>query len=91
MIEKEKFLNEHMDEIQKNIWLLEVDEIITARALKENSDPEEEQRLRDQSNQIWQKINGMEYRKRIIMKVINGTIKVDDTKTEDKPTHTVSE
>lgn len=84
MLDKEKFLNEHMDELQKQIWLLEIDLAILEDMVPKINKKEDIDKVIQQQNAIRNQINGMTNRKAFIMKVINGTIKVDNTTPQGK-------
>ena len=82
MLDKEKFLSEHMDELQKQIWLLELDLVILEDIVSKLNKKEDIDKVIQQQNAIRNQIKGMTNRKAFIMKVINGT-SVDNTKKKD--------
>jgi hypothetical protein len=77
-LDREKFLNLHMDELQKQIWLLELDLAIIENAVLHINKKEDIDKAIQQQNGIRNQIMGMTNRKSFIMKVINGTIKLEE-------------
>jgi len=83
-MDREKFLNQHMDDLQKQIWLLEIDQAIIGDMIPKLNKKEDIDKAIQKQNGIRNQILGITNRKNFIIKMINGTASVDDPKKKDK-------
>lgn len=77
-LNKEKFLQDHIDALQKDIWLLEIDKAIIISMIPKIKDKQQLDNAIQSQNIVSIKIKGLNERKGFIMKVINGTIKLEN-------------
>lgn len=96
-VNKEEFLNQHIDNIQGQIWLLEIDKMIIEGGVKQATNKEMIDSFMLLLNGDAKKpglinqIKGLEQRIQFIRKVIHGTTSVDNPAPADQPTHTIRE
>jgi len=86
---KEEFLNLYIEDLQKQIWILEISRDILTPLINRTNKKEEIDEIIKMQTQFANQIKGNEQRINFIMKVLNGTINLDDPKAEDKGPTTV--
>jgi len=72
-LSKQDFLQLHADNLEQEIWLSEIDLMITQKALKISKDKKAIDKMMKIENNIHNKIEGLRARKNFVIGVINGT------------------
>jgi len=75
---KEEFLNQHIDDLQKQIWLLEISRDILAEPIRRTNDRKQQDEMIKLQNQFINQIKGNEQRIQFIRKVIHGPAQIPE-------------
>jgi len=81
---KEEFLQAHLEDLQKQIWLLEISRDLAKEAVAQTNDKKELGQIIEVFNNLEMQLQGLEKRKQFVWRILHDNTQVDDSKKEDQ-------